>query len=58
MIVGKSSVKSSVVCEHQRFNKRGKSELPLCAHTGRYCTFCVYANKSTFNKAENSNKKN
>ena len=54
MIVGKSSV----ICKYQRFTKRGKSELPLCAHTKQYCTYCVYANKSTFNKAENSNKKN
>lgn len=54
MIVGKSNV----ICKHQIFTKRGKSELPLCAYTKQYCTYCVYADKSTFNKAENSNKKN
>lgn len=41
------------MCEFQRVNRRGIKVLPpICKYTGEYCTYCVYANKDTYNKAK------
>ena len=46
------------MCEYQRIkevknpHKVYKPQVPYCQVTGGYCTYCVYGNGDTYNKAK------
>lgn len=46
------------MCEYQRIkevknpHKIHKPEVPYCQVTGERCTYCVYGNRDTYNKAK------
>ena len=40
------------MCEYQRIDHYSKSDLPICDYTKELCTFCVYGNFNTYNKAK------
>lgn len=48
------------MCEYQRIkevknpHKVHKPQVPYCQVTGGYCTYCVYGNGDTYNKAKKS----
>lgn len=41
------------MCKYQRVNTKSiKKAVPKCAYTGEYCTYCIYGNMDTYNKAK------
>lgn len=40
------------MCEYQKVNFYGKSKLPICDYTKSPCTYCIYGNADTYQKAE------
>lgn len=46
------------MCEYQRINTtpNRKPTPPKCRYTGEFCTYCIYGNKDTYNKAKKSEK--